>query len=291
LDDWPVHANPIPAHAGIGLRARHHQEMLTGRPPVAWLEVHTENYLAGAPLACLEDLRRDYPISCHGVGLSLGSADGLDDHHPARIATLVARIEPALLSDHLSWSTIDGVYLGELLPLPLTEEALEIVCRNVDQAQQTLHRTLLLENPAGYGAFSSSTLPEWEFLSEVARSTGCGLLFDVNNIWVSACNLGFDPLAYLAGLPGSRVGEIHLAGHAERTLPDGRVVRSDDHGSAMRPEVWELYAEAIRRFGPKPTLIEWDTDVPELAVLLAEAGRAQGIADAVTTAVRTHVAA
>lgn len=254
--------------------------MLALRPPIAWLEVHSENYFAGEGLATLETLRHDYPVSCHCVGLSLGSADGLDPEHLRRVAALVARIEPSLVSDHLSWSTFGGVYLGELLPLPLTEEALGIVCRNVALAQDALGRTLLLENPSTYGAFPHSTIPEWDFLAAVAARTGCGILCDVNNIWVSACNLGLDPLAWLNGLPGAAIGEIHLAGHALKPLADGRVVRLDDHGSPVRPEVWALYAEAIRRFGPKPTLIEWDTDVPDLDMLRGEALRAQAIADA-----------
>ena len=273
--------NPIPARAGIGLRARHHRDLLALRPSVDWLEVHTENYFAGEGLGILETLRHDYRVSCHCVGLSLGSADGLDPEHLRRVAALVARIEPSLVSDHLSWSTVGGAYLGELLPLPLTEEALAIVCCNVERVQDALGRTMLLENPSIYGAFPHSTIPEWDFLAAVAARTGCGILCDVNNIWVSACNLGLDPLAWLNGLPSAAIGEIHLAGHAIRPLADGRVVRLDDHGSPVRPEVWALYAEAIRRFGPKPTLIEWDTDVPELDVLIGEAERAQAIADAV----------
>ena len=281
MDGQAVRTNPIPARAGIGLRARHHRDLLALRPSVDWLEVHTENYFAGEGLGILETLRHDYRVSCHCVGLSLGSADGLDPEHLRRVAALVARIEPSLVSDHLSWSTVGGAYLGELLPLPLTEEALAIVCCNVERVQDALGRTMLLENPSIYGAFPHSTIPEWDFLAAVAARTGCGILCDVNNIWVSACNLGLDPLAWLNGLPSAAIGEIHLAGHAIRPLADGRVVRLDDHGSPVRPEVWALYAEAIRRFGPKPTLIEWDTDVPELDVLIGEAERAQAIADAV----------
>jgi len=266
----------IPAKAGIGLRFPHHQAVVDTRPEVAWLEAHTENYMGGGTsLRYLETIRRDYPLSLHGVGLSLGSAEEIDAAHLTRVQHVVERIEPGLVSEHLSWSIVGSVYLADLLPLPMTEEALAIVCRHVDQTQATLKRRLLIENPSTYLRFRHSTIPEWEFLSRVAERTGCGILCDVNNIYVSACNHGWDPATYLAGLPPAAIGEIHLAGHAERQLNNGNTLRIDDHGSCVAPAVWALYAEALARFGALPTLIEWDTDVPALGVLLDEAADAE----------------
>jgi uncharacterized protein (UPF0276 family) len=270
-----VERGPIPAKAGIGLRFQHHEAVAQIRPDIPWLEVHTENYMGGGtPLAYLEAIRADYPISLHGVGLSLGSAEGLDTAHLARIGRTVERIEPGLVSEHLSWSVVGRHYLADLLPLPMTEEALEVVCRHVDQVQTYLKRRILVENPSSYLRYRHSTMPEWEFLAATAERTGCGLLCDVNNIYVSACNHGWDPLVYLAALPAAAIGEIHLAGHTVRLLEGGQVLRIDDHGSRVIPEVWALYAEALARFGPVPTLIEWDTKIPDLAVLLDVAARA-----------------
>ncbi len=270
----------IPAQAGVGLRFRHHQEALESHPAAAWFEVHTENYMGGgsAP-ACLDAIRRDYPVSLHGTGLSFGSAEGLDPSHLARVRDVVERVEPALVSEHLSFSFAGGTYLADLLPLPMTEEALGIVCRNVAQAQDHLKRRILVENPSTYLRFRHSTIPEWEFLARVAKRTGCGILCDVNNIYVSACNHGWDASEYLAALPPEAVGEIHLAGHVVRRLDGGRVLRIDDHGSRVAPEVWTLYAEALALFGRVPTLIEWDTDVPPIAVLLEEAAHAAALID------------
>ena len=269
---------PIPAQAGVGLRFRHHQEVLESRPAAAWFEVHTENYMGGgsAP-AVLDAIRRDYPLSLHGTGLSLGSAQGLDPAHLARVREAVERFEPGLVSEHLSFSVADGTYLADLLPLPLTEATLGIVCRSVAQAQDCLKRTILVENPSTYLQFRHSAIPEWEFIGEVAKRTGCGILCDVNNIYVSSCNHGWRPSAYLAALPARAVGEIHLAGHSVRRIDDVRMIRIDDHGSRVAPEVWALYAEAMARFSPVPTLIEWDTDVPPMAVLLEEAARAAAL--------------
>jgi uncharacterized protein (UPF0276 family) len=269
---------PIPVKAGIGLRFPHHAAVLETRPDIPWLEVHTENYMGGGkPLAYLEAIRSHYPISLHGVGLSLGSAEGLDAAHLQRIRQTAERVEPALVSEHLSWSVVDGRYLADLLPLPMTEEALDIVCRHVDQVQAYLRRRILVENPSTYLRWRHSTIPEWEFLAAVASRTGCGILCDVNNIYVSAANHGWDPRAYLAALPPAAIAEIHLAGHSTRAIEDGRVLRIDDHGSRVFPEVWTLYTAALARFGPIPTLIEWDTDIPELAVLLDEANRAAAL--------------
>ena len=265
----------IPAAAGIGLRFQHHQAVVDTRPDVAWLEVHTENYMGGGtPLAYLDAIRRDYPLSLHGIGLSLGSAEGLDAVHLERIRRVIERFEPGLVSEHLSWSVVNGVYLADLLPLPMTEEALDVVCHHVDQTQGCLQRRILIENPSSYLRFKHSTIPEWEFLAAVAERTGCGILCDVNNIYVSASNHGWDASAYLVALLAEAIGEIHLAGHSARQLDDGRTLRIDDHGSRVVPAVWALYGEALARFGPVPTLIEWDTDVPPLEVLLDEAAQA-----------------
>jgi hypothetical protein len=266
---------PIPAKAGIGLRFQHHQAVLEQNPDVAWMEVHTENYMGGGtPLRYLDAIRRDYPISLHGVGLSLGSAEGLDAAHLERIHQVAERIEPALMSEHIAWSVVDGTYLADLLPLPMTEEALDVVCRHVEQMQSCLKRTILVENPSTYLRYRHSTIPEWEFMAAVAARTGCGILCDVNNIYVSAHNHGWDAAAYLAALPPAAVGEIHLAGHSVRPMPDGSTLRIDDHGSRVIAEVWALYRLALAQFGAVPTLIEWDTDVPPLDVLVGEAAHA-----------------
>ena len=266
-----------PAAAGIGLRAPHVHEVIDTRPPTAWLEVHAENYLGGGPaLRSLDQLRPSYPISLHGVGLSLGSADGLDGRHLRRLAALIGRVEPVLVSEHLSWSVTGGTYLNHLLPLPYTDESLELLCRHVDQTQSALGRQILIENPSSYLRFRDSPIPEPEFLAELARRAGCGLLCDVNNIYVSAHNLGFDAMAYVDALPWASVSEIHVAGHA-RNDADGLTILIDDHGSRVSPEVWQLYAHALSRFGPVATLVEWDTDIPTLDTLLAEACVADGL--------------
>lgn len=259
------------AESGIGLRSPHVAEVLATRPAVGWLEVHAENYLSAGPAARrLDAVRRAYPVSIHGVGLSLGSAEGVDPRHLERLARLVERVEPCLVSEHLAWNVVDGAYLNHLLPLPYTEEALSVVSRNVSRAQERLGRRLLVENPSSYLRFLDSAIPEAEFLAELARRTGCGILCDVNNIYVSAHNVGLDTQSYLDALPAEAVGEIHLAGHAANDA-GGRTVLIDDHGSRVSPPVWGLFAAALARFGPVPTLIEWDTDLPVLAVLLEEA--------------------
>lgn len=265
----------IPAKAGIGLRFQHHQAVVESRPAVAWMEVHTENYMGGGTaMHYLETIRRDTPISLHGIGLSLGSADGLDRSHLERIRRVAERIEPGLMSEHIAWSAVGGTYLADLLPLPMTEEALDVVCRHVDQMQNYLKRRILVENPSTYIRFAHSTIPEWEFVAAVAQRTGCGILCDINNIYVSAHNHGWDAFAYLAALPPALIGEIHLAGHSVRTLADGATLRIDDHGSRVVDDVWRLYQSALARFGPIPTLIEWDNEVPPLEVLLHESSQA-----------------
>jgi uncharacterized protein len=262
---------------GIGLRAPHVAEILATRPPVGWLEVHTENYLGGGPAPrALDRVRREHPISLHGVGLSLGSAEGLDPGHLARVVALTRRIEPVLVSEHLSWSIAGGAYLNHLLPLPYTEETLAVVAAHVTETQEALGRPLLVENPSSYLRFRNSPIPEPDFLAELARRTGCLLLCDLNNVFVSCRNFDQDPVAYLDALPARAIGEIHLAGHAKNDA-DGRVILIDDHGSRVSDEVWALYERALERFGPRPTLIEWDTDLPALAVLLDEARSAETI--------------
>jgi uncharacterized protein (UPF0276 family) len=264
-----------PARAGIGLRAPHVDEILATRPDLGWLEVHAENYMGGGPaLARLEALRQDYPVSLHGVGLSLGSAEGLNLEHLARLHALADRLAPCLVSEHLAWSVSGGVYLNHLLPLPWTDAALIVVSDNVRRAQDRLGRRLLVENPSSYLRFLDSPIPEAEFVAELTRRTGCGVLCDVNNLVVSAANVGLEPLAYLDALPADAVDEIHLAGHAENDA-DGVTVLIDDHGSRVRPAVWDLYEAALARFGSVPTLIEWDTDLPALAVLQEEAAAAE----------------
>ncbi len=270
--------NPIPAKAGIGLRFQHHQAVLESRPEVAWLEIHTENYMGGGtPARYLDAIRQDYPVSLHGVGLSLGSAEGIDKAHLERIRRVAERVEPGLMSEHIAFSIVEGTYLADLLPLPMTEESLDVVCRHVDQFQGYMKRRMLVENPSTYVRFAHSTIPEWEFMTAVAARTGCGILCDVNNIYVSAHNHGFDASAYLAALPPHAIGEIHLAGHSVRPLPGGDTVRLDDHASPVISDVWALYQEALRRFGPIPTLIEWDNNVPPLDVLLGEAQHAAAL--------------
>ena len=265
----------VPAGAGIGLRFQHHQEVLATRPAIPWLEVHTENYLVGGASArTLELLRRDYPISLHGVGLGLGNAEGIDMAHLGRIRDVVRRIKPGLVSEHVSWSSVGGAYLADLFPLPMTEEALDIVCRHVALTQDFLERQILIENPSTYLRFEHSTIAEWDFIAAVATRTGCGILCDVNNIFVSASNHGWDASDYLANLPVAAVAEIHLAGHAVRELQQGAVLLIDDHGSRVAPDVWALYEEALNRFGEVPTLVEWDSNVPSLDVLIGEAQQA-----------------
>jgi uncharacterized protein len=263
-----------PSACGIGLRAPHVADILARRPAVGWLEVHAENYMGGGPaVRRLQALRADYPVSIHGVGLSLGSAGGLEAAHLERLAALCERVEPALVSEHLAWSVTGGAYLNHLLPLPYTEEALDVVCRHVSRAQDRLGRRLLVENPSGYLRFRDSVLSEVDFLNALARRTGCGLLCDVNNVFVTCANLGGDATAWLGALDATAVGEIHLAGHAVNDA-DGRTILIDDHGSAVAEPVWALFEGALRRFGPVPSLVEWDTDVPALDVLLGEAAKA-----------------
>jgi uncharacterized protein (UPF0276 family) len=268
---------PIPARAGVGLKPEHYPDILEGRPDIGWFEVHPENYMGagGAPHYFLTRVRERYPISLHGVGLSIGSAGDLDKSHLARLRALMQRYEPAQFSEHLAWSTHEGAYLNDLLPLPYTEETLAIVVRHVDEVQTFLGRRMLLENPSTYVAFSSSDMSEIEFLGAIAERTGCGLLLDVNNVYVSATNHGFDPNAYIDAFPVEHVGEIHLGGHAETIDDMNAPLLIDAHDREVRDEVWQLYARTLARAGAVPTLIEWDNDVPDWATLFAEARLAE----------------
>jgi uncharacterized protein (UPF0276 family) len=264
-----------PSPIGIGLRFPHHKAVANSRPQIGWLEVHPENYMLGGALTnYLDDLRCDYPISLHGVGLSIGSADELDRTHLEQLSQLVDRLEPFLISEHLSWCSAGQTYLSELLPLPMTEEALDVVCCHVDQMQARLNRQILLENPSNYLEFRHSTISEWNFLESVVSRTGCGILCDINNLYVSAENLGWNTQRYLNALPSAAIGEIHLGGHSQLQFDSGGKLLIDDHGSRISPDVWALYAHALTRFGDIPTLIEWDTNVPPLEVLLDEASKA-----------------
>jgi len=272
----PFVQRPIPAAAGIGLRAPHIERVLSEHPPVPWFEVHSENYFGagGAMHTALERIRADYPLSLHGVGLSLGSADALDRTHLATLQRLVDRYEPALVSDHICWGVIGGIHLNDLLPLPCTAEALTLMVSRVQQVQDALGREFLVENVSSYLSFRHAEMPESAFVAELVRRSGCGLLLDVNNVYVNSVNHGFDPHDYLRAMPHGAVREIHLAGFLRKDqLPVPLLI--DSHSRPVADEVWALYREALALCGPQPTLIEWDQDIPELEVLLAEAGRAE----------------
>lgn len=264
----------IPARAGIGLRTPHYLEVIDTRPDVAWFEVHSENFFAdgGKPHEILEQVRAHYPLSLHGVGLSLGSTDPLNIWHLNKLKGLIDRYEPGLISEHLCWCSVDDRYLNDLLPLPYTREALHHVVQRIEQVQEYLGRQILIENLSSYLQFNDSSMPEWEFLSAVAKTSGCGILLDVNNIYVNASNHDFDPLVYLDAIPVVAVKEMHLAGHSS----EGDCL-IDTHSKPVTDAVWQLYARAVARFGCVPTLIEWDLDIPALSVLMDEAYRAQQI--------------
>ncbi len=268
---------------GVGFKPQHFAAIRADAAGIGFFEVHAENYMGagGLPHAQLAAIRADHPLSIHGVGLSIGGARGLDGDHLDRLRRLCDRYQPDSFSEHLAWSSheVEGrgaEYLNDLLPLPYTEETLRLVCDHVDQVQTALGRRMLLENPATYLCFEQSTIPETAFLAEVARRTGCGLLLDVNNVFVSCTNHGTDPQAWLAAFPLHLVGEIHLGGHDAEALPSGPLL-IDSHAAAVADPVWALYAEVIARAGPRPTLVEWDNDLPDWSVLAAEARRAGAI--------------
>lgn len=272
----------LPAASGLGFKPEHFPAIRETRPELGFFEIHAENYMGagGPPHRQLTALRQDYAISLHGVGLSIGGPGRLDADHLARLRVLVDRYQPESFSEHLAWSSHGAEYLNDLLPLPYTPETLRIVCDHIDEVQERLGRPMLLENPATYLLFQQSTLAETDFLTQIARRTGCGLLLDINNVFVSCTNHRTDARAYLAAFPLDRVGEIHLGGHAAEDLPSGPLL-IDDHGSPVADPVWRLYAETVARAGAKPTLIEWDNDVPPFADLLAEARRADIILDGI----------
>jgi uncharacterized protein (UPF0276 family) len=273
----------VPNAAGVGLRLPHLAEAAATRPRAAWFEIHPENFLANAHASeLLLDIASDYPISVHTVGVSVGSAGGIDRVHLARVRALVDALDPVLVSGHLAWSTHDGEYLNDLLPLPYDEESLRLIGDHVDQVQDGLGRCYLVENPSSYVGFGASTMNEAEFLSALARRTGCKLLCDVSNIYLSAHNMGFDRYAYLDALPADAIAELHLGGFEAESDDDGpgRDVFVDTHSTRISEPVWGFYADALRRFGPKPTMIEWDNDVPPFATLTAEAARADAVATA-----------
>ncbi len=272
----------LPDAPGVGYKPQHFSEILDDSGPVAWLEIHAENYMGdgGRPIAQLRRLAERFAFSVHGVGLSIGGEGPLDPGHLARLRHLVDWLDPASFSEHLAWSTHDSAFLNDLLPLPYTEASLSRVADHVDEVQEAVGRRMLLENPSSYLAFEESTLAETEFLREVAGRTGCGLLLDVNNVFVSATNLGTDPVSYIEAFPVELIGEIHLGGHDDDEDDHGAPLLIDNHGCEVADPVWSLFERTIGKSGPKPCLIEWDNDVPEWPVLKAEAGRAAVVLDA-----------
>ncbi|EPX76297.1 DUF692 domain-containing protein [Salipiger mucosus] len=267
----------LPAAPGVGYKPQHFTEIAADPGPVRWIEVHAENYMGdgGRPLAQLRALSERFPVSVHGVGLSIGGEGRLDPDHLARLAHLVDWLNPASFSEHLAWSTHDSHFLNDLLPLPYTAATLSRVCDHIDEVQARLSRRMLLENPSSYLAFAESTWSEPDFLAEIARRTGCGLLLDVNNVFVSATNLGFAPRDYIDAFPLDRVGEIHVGGHDADTDDAGAPLLIDSHGAPTADPVWSLLGHTLGRAGPRPVLVEWDTDVPDWPVLAAEARRAE----------------
>jgi uncharacterized protein len=274
----------LPQRAGVGLKAEHYRTILESRPDIGFFEVHAENYMGagGPPHRFLSAIRESYPLSLHGVGLSIGADRPLDRHHLQRLKELVARYTPGLFSEHLAWSSHDCGFLNDLLPVPYTAESLARVVDHVDKVQEILGRQMLLENPSTYLAFEESTHAETDFIAEVVRRTGCGLLLDVNNVYVSSINQQWDPFSYIGGYPLAAVQEIHLAGHAREADEKSRPLLIDTHDRHVADIVWDLFAHAIHGTGPLPTMIEWDSNIPGWPTLKAEAERADTIMQAVT---------
>jgi uncharacterized protein (UPF0276 family) len=270
-----------PLSAGVGLRLPHVAEVVATRPPIPWFEVHPENFLANPhALELLEEVAECYPISVHTVGISIGSTDGVDKAHLLRLRTLIEMVDPVLVSGHLAWSTHQGAYLNDLLPLPYDQETLSVVAAQLAEVQDVLRRPYLVENPSSYVGFGTSTMTEAEFLCALVERTGCGLLCDVSNVYLSAHNMGYDPFRFIDALPVDAVRELHLGGFAseEGDARHADTVLIDTHATAVAEPVWALYAHAVRRFGLQPTLLEWDNDIPPLATLIAEATRADSVA-------------
>ncbi|HWL21277.1 MAG TPA: DUF692 domain-containing protein [Bradyrhizobium sp.] len=287
---------PIGGLAGTSFKHEHLPAILAEGRQCCFFEVHAENYMGagGPPHRALEAIRRDHPVSLHGVCMSIGGPQPLDKAHLARFRNLVARYEPALVSEHLAWSTHETIYFNDLLPLPYTEATLGRVCDHIDEMQEAIGRPLLLENPSTYLAFRESTMSETDFIRAVAGRTGCGLLLDINNVFVSATNHGFSAREYLADFPLSRVGEIHLAGHAEQADDEGDVLLIDSHDGPVADAVWKLFEIVIGQCGPIPTLVEWDSNIPDWPILKSEATAARAILDRGQTAAPTgdrHAAA
>lgn len=279
--------------AGVGLRLPHLAQVAAARPKIAWLEIHPENFLANPHASeLLDQIAADYPISVHTVGVSVGSVDGVDREHLKRVCELVDRVDPFIVSGHLAWSTHPGEYLNDLLPLPYNEESLAVIARHVDEVQEGLGRPYLVENPSSYVGFKGSTMNEVEFLTELVARTGCKLLCDVSNIHVSGHNMNYDPYVYIDGLPGDAIAEMHLGGFTiEEDGESGGEVLVDTHDKQIADPAWRLYAYALRRFGPRPTLIEWDAALPPFATLLAEAAHAEQVASQVLDEAEVRVAA
>ncbi|MBV2121327.1 MAG: DUF692 domain-containing protein [Candidatus Thiodiazotropha sp. (ex Ctena orbiculata)] len=282
---------PVPIRAGAGLKPQHYQSVIEDQPDIGWFEIHPENYMGkgGPPLRYLEKIRQDYPISLHSVGTSLGSHLPLDREHLQQLKSLVDRFEPGLVSEHLSWSHGYEWYTHDLMPLVYTEESLQVMVEHIEQVQEYLQRQILIENPSSYLQFKASEMPEQVFYVEAAKRSGAGLLVDVNNVFVSCTNHGWSIDDYLSEIPIELIGEIHLSGHSVQQV-EGRALRIDDHGSPVCSEVWSLYHEFISQFGLAPTLIEWDSNIPEFPQLLEEVSSAQGLMDGVAeTEVRNVV--
>lgn len=288
----PPASTGLPLRAGAGFKPRHFDAVMADPRPPAFVEVHAENYMGagGPPHAQLGALRAQLPVSLHGVGLSIGAEDPPDSTHLDRLAVLLERYRPAAFSEHLAWSTHDGRFYNDLLPLSYDSRTLDRVCTHIDQVQDRLGVRMLLENPSTYLEYGSSTWSEPDFLAAIVRRTGCGLLLDVNNAYVSCRNNGHDPMAYLAAVPLHAVGEIHLAGHAQEVDADGEVLLIDNHGAQVADPVWALYTRVLAMTGPMPTLIEWDTDIPEYRVLRTEAERAQACLDQAEAAAKAIAA-
>jgi uncharacterized protein len=273
------HLRPIPTRAGVGLKPEHYRSILDANPDVGFFEIHAENYMGagGPPHRYLGEIRNRYPLSLHGVGLSIGADRRLDRDHLQRLRRLIERYQPGLFSEHLAWSTHEATFFDDLLPVPYTSETLVRVADHIDEVQETLGRQMLLENPSTYLAFAESTYSEIDFIAEIVRRTGCALLLDVNNVYVASVNQQWDPTRYIDEYPLARVQEIHLAGHTREADDNGRPLLIDTHDRPVDEIVWRLFEHTIARLGPTPTLIEWDTKVPAWPELKAEADRAEAI--------------